>query len=353
MRRKIIAICIVLVMSSISAGFMFYNAEKPKWQGDFPVVNIFTFIDPLLFSNSDVLIWENEIVQSGKELLLMGNSKIALKNTALDQANLSPWEYNPKACQEKSKRIITLYAQNSLDPDCTASSCSFIWSCGNEITSATIQFNYASFSWANNVTIGFQNIRKELMHNIGHVLGLNHCLTGEKNCSDGLDSGSVMYRFMDANSEILGSEDIAGLQDLYGKFQMPFPTDGKYSILPDEVETVLSALQIFQTSDENTDRAEEASSYKRFAAFSEKKYDMTIDAQLDDFFNKITASLVGKSVEELNLFKKMNIIAIMIAERWIQDYNTGKIIPMDIGLINKSKDKHVNMRKQIIDMMGQ
>lgn len=162
----------------------------------------------------------------------------------------SPPGFETVICDEN--RLVTspmpVYAQDSIDPDCTAESCTFIWTCAGQAAphGMAVQVNSIhALDMGNNAIL-----KLIALHAFGHAAGLDHCLPGElpERCLSRLtgsqsvpDSGSVMYPFPSGQNH-LSDDDRAGLQGLYGILEIPIPNPVgglSYGLSLEEVQALM------------------------------------------------------------------------------------------------------------------
>ncbi len=84
----------------------------------------------------------------------------------------------------------------------------YTWSSAGKALDSDIVFNtkWKWNSYRGNLRSGIQDVRRVMIHEAGHTLGLNHSNK----------AGAIMRPFV-SNQDKLGADDIAGGQKLYGK----------------------------------------------------------------------------------------------------------------------------------------
>ena len=357
---------LLLLIVLFTSGSKFYMPTQIKWSGERPVIQYNIFLSEGLISPLDYSVWYDEIHNTDIKLFQNSEAKIVLKFNNSGVANVNPFPIEYNSCPTSMTRQALVYTTGTEDPDCTSSSCVFLWSCelcsatngqgacgatgsSNTISSASVQLNLRDYQWAFTDQPGFMNINREIMHDFGHVLGLNHCLPGEKNCTDDPVASSVMYKFTDSSSLSLSSDDVSGLQTLYGKLILPFDKTGKYALSAEELEALTGVMQLQSINSDGVGNQAFNEYTRGLTTFSEKESGKSLQVQTNEFFQEVIGGLNSATTEELLLVRKMNVAGIYIADQWIQDAANGA--PIDLNVLQLAKSYHTMMRQTIINIL--
>lgn len=345
--NKIAAFLILLAVGFLSAGFRFFEPEA-KWPGKTAVVKYRVFLEAGMFPEEQK-DWIFEIITAGKIWFRQAEAGVVLKPEAVAIASAYPLEYSPSC--EQAMKMTAVFSSSGDDPDCTGSSCSFLWSCeaDGKIMSASIQLNQHDYRWSIAPTPGFSNLKQEIIHNFGHVLGLNHCNAGEKNCA--LTSDGVMSKFVDGASLNLSDDNKDGLQTLYGKLSLPFPAEGRYALSEEEMNAVIDIMQYQNMTGADYSQVSFNNYVKDLASFSEEETGKSVETQMHEFFGQVLAGVDSAPLEHLQTLRKMNVMAIYLADLWQKAADSGTST-LDRNIINQSREYHEAIRRKIIDRSG-
>jgi len=338
-----------------ATGFMFFSPGKIAWYGDTPVIKFDVRVNTEAFEQSDAFQWIQIIQDSGVDWFKQGQAKAALNSGDSYSGTGFPSSYSAGICSGPDIKYAEVFTAVNEDIDCTSSSCVHLWSCEGRdgIINGSIQMNLSGYHWSFKEEPGYINLKREIMHDFGHLLGLNHCRAGEKNCNGDPADSSVMYKFTDSGVTKLSNDDVQGLQELYGALTLPFPTEGKYALTGEDVSVITGVMEYMDQIGVNDPESKQSfNNYSMgLAAFSVKKTGKSMEQQTHDFFQKALATLPGSSSEALRLGIKFNTMAIFLSDRWIKEASiTGKS-PFDVNVMGIAKNYHVQLRERSIDIL--
>ena len=201
--KKLRLVAILALSAFLLPGFMFFDSNI-KWRsGPGGFAGIYLQLGDSLSQNKNLVTSLTESISyknTGAKLQvsLMGENRgdtfPAMDVLGCSEAILNDYRRkgNPVFAEE-------------MDADCTGASCSHIVSCGGVIVSTGIRLN-------TDVLEG--NISSALLHELGHISGLNHCPPGEKNCTQ-VPENSIMHPFQNTVASP-GVDDVTGLKEQYG-----------------------------------------------------------------------------------------------------------------------------------------
>ena len=155
----------------------------------------------------------------------------------------------PTDPMKKKLSVAYLYAETRPDPDCTGESCVFIWSCtgSQKIARADVQFNsYDNRFTSGSASANHLSLKSSAVHALGHVLGLDHCDSGDtpEYCATRLGDGQVnpnstaVMHAVRRDRSVPAEDDVLGVQALYGVLDLPFPTEGRYALSSGDVRDI-------------------------------------------------------------------------------------------------------------------
>ena len=344
---------LLLLTFLLTTGFSFYNPQK-KWKGDTPVLEYKVFLNTDLFTEPEAVARLNVIKAAAGEWFSQGEAKVVFKQGNLYSGTGAPFSY-AIMCPAPNVKPADFHFSNLDDPDCTSASCSYLWSCerDNKLTAASVQFNVKEYPYSLNKEAGFVHFKTEVTHNMGHMLGLNHCRPGEKECVDNVAVSAVMHRFTDRQNDALAADDIAGLQALYGKLELPFPKTGRYALSEEEIGAIVGQIAFENITGQNTTAGKE--SFNSYAAslakYAEKKEEKNLSDLTDQFFQQALANLHTHTSKQLKLGLKFNVMAIYSLDKWITEAEKSGAAPFGLAEMRQAKNYHIQLRNRSIDLL--
>ncbi len=165
----------ILLIILFTMNWMYLSESKSRWGGLNPVVGF--FVNPILVgfkSSRNQPLIVKEFLDASGEWFQKGGFRFSYKfwGITLDK----PVSYDDIQCNGTNDRPqgeSVFFAESNLDPDCSASSCVFVWSCGENIVHADVQMNNSDFSWNH---IGsdddVKNLKTEALKVFGYMAGL-------------------------------------------------------------------------------------------------------------------------------------------------------------------------------------
>jgi hypothetical protein len=251
-------ITILTIGATVFLNFMFLSDNRLKHQGLGPIVQF------QVNSNFAGLGLQNNVAlttiqKAAMQWFSAGESTFAFSLKGKQTGN-SPTSFDSIECSANAAQILPdnpVFSQDNADADCSSESCTFVWSCDGfkNPRAVSIQFNTHDFSFqsANSVDNRI-NLEAIALHSFGHAAGLSHCQIGETptQCEAQTINGqtnpgieSVMSSIPEAKLR-LSTDDIAGLQALYGVQKIPFPessTITSYGLSVRETQDVITYQQ--------------------------------------------------------------------------------------------------------------
>ena len=248
-KNKAFFFCLLIISFFFFSAFMFQSPSlRLRRLGHFPIIKVQINTDSSSIGLSS-LEWKRIIEESATAWFQYGDAKGSL---VIEGETNSGYPLMPASidCSDTTKEFLqnskdSVYIASMNDPDCTGSACSFILSCGDEIQHVDIQVNPDVGSTADNIS---NTLRKLLVHEFGHALGLDHCASGDTVVQCGAKQNfaiptieptglSFMQKFYDsADFNYPQADDQAGLKKLYGEFINPFPKTGLYALNAAEIK---------------------------------------------------------------------------------------------------------------------
>jgi len=256
-----------------------------------------------------------------------------------------------------------IFFSANFDSDCTGNSCVFLWKCGNTIVQSDVQLNSVATRWTLLAPTDSSetNLQSELLHDFGHIAGIEHCKIGDTQsmCTARLGSfwedfkqTDVMYRFT-PYLEKIAANDIQAIQTLYGTLNLPFPTDGKYALNEEDIGDVIGQIEMEAIVGVNS--VENRKQYGNYVAnltrYSQRRTGQSLRQQYDDFFDLAKRQTAGFSIEQLRFQLQYLNMGIYNGYRLKEDtglgYNT-----LDPTLLEYMLQKHLELRQSTIDAIG-
>ncbi|MCB1194258.1 MAG: hypothetical protein KDK90_27730, partial [Leptospiraceae bacterium] len=224
------------------------------------------------------------------------------------------------------------------------------------------------------------NLKNEILHNLGHVAGLEHCVVGDtagmcisKLGSDWteLEKEDVMYKFPIFPIGLVGcgecepeenevseiksptSKDVGKLQSLYGKLELPFPTDGKYALDEGDMEDIISYMHFENITGVFMEggRQRYSNGLKSAIAYSQKRSKKNIQEQYDKFYEKVKRQTSMFDLDNLKVQRSFLTVGIYNGVRIKQDRING-YHDLDLGFIENGIQKYLELRNITIDAIG-
>ena len=367
----------ILIAAMTLPGYMFFESESGtpdktyRWPDHFPYVEYSLNTDFSSFpADSEAVI--HAVTKASDLWYIEGEAGFALGykgNTATKQ----PFSPSEISCSSQTNLDFlqnrnSVYASGIPDADCTGKSCSFLWSCDNDILHFDIQLN----EYDNRFSLEERNsIVSILAHEFGHAAGLNHCSPGDtvSRCSSedpfsNPDQDSIMYRF-NRTLTALSEDDTSGIQTLYGMFQSRFPKTGDYALSGDEIQSiaVLMTMQHEEKFDTPWYRQEQAQMVQdtfQFVNSGEinrtlewvkvREYETGMTAI--QYFNRLNSILKSNlsSINDLQLeYMKRNLSSgIVVMDDMLNKYVPDERTPSP-GTFEHINTENYKLRNAIID----
>ncbi len=371
MKIKIGIVIVIFCALSLEA----YKLSGKKWHGLHPVIKI--EVDPMIQGMKSHLgyrLFLKEILLALREWNNKTDSHFDWKASGVPVPDTKSYfdlpellkiatEQNKSACEVAKGNIgqlpIIISNENETDKDCTASSCTYIWSCGDEIIHADVTLNNSDFTWSDLVSNKDNlNIRTEVLKVAGQLAGLTSCAPGdtdlECNKMADPDAQSVLYKFpVFEKKEIISADDSNGIKALYGNFILPFPSSGPYALNEQERDIVQNLINIeYKLGYSKPEgRIQIAKQIDHLSKYSEYRSKKDLKKQYDEFMNAMQRQTATQSRDILKLQRDTLLMGIVTAVKTKEDVQNG-YSSMDIGFIDYTINRHMELWRLTVDTIG-
>ncbi len=374
MRRYYIFLLSVFLMIPL---FSFVGTGQ-KWKGISPVIKI-SLIPKLNGFKSTVsglrmteilLLAANEWnTKTGSTVSWMIDSVQTEKDTVVryfdpDAVLKASQSLSVPVCQaagENSDKLPVVFSTDSSpNADCTSGSCTYIWSCEGQIVSADVTLNNWNFNWNELSTDGDSvNLFSEILKNFGMTAGLSHCRIGdsESECTKEKDptSESVLHKFtLTGIKNSISTDDVNGIQSIYGVFALPFPSSGKYALNYEE-RTMLQSQKKMESIIGVTTPEGKKNMYRNLqmlTTYNSYKTKKDLREMYDEFISKMDRQTSSLDIKGLKIQRMVLLLGIYSAHRTKEDaqrgYNT-----MDTSFIDYTIGRQLSLWQRTIDALGE
>ncbi|HMV41866.1 MAG TPA: hypothetical protein PK079_10795 [Leptospiraceae bacterium] len=353
-----------------------FKLSGKKWSGLHPVIQI--EIDPFFqgikthqgvkFFLKDILLAVNEWNRKTGSHVNWKIGSLAVPDTKsyfdLVNADKIANDRGQSLCEVvksgTGKIASVVSSEKDSDGDCTANSCVYVWSCGDEIVHADVTLNNSAYSWADLISDqNTFNIRSEILKILGQLSGLTSCSPGDRDsdCSKSGDPDmqSVLYKFPDfGKKEVITSDDISGIQTLYGTFNLPFPQTGPYALNDQERGIVQDLIDLENKLGYANPEGRKAIAVQlnHLAKYSEYRSKKDLKQQYDELMNIMQSQTPTLSIEGLKIQRDLLLMGIVTATKTKEDVMNG-FSSMDIGFIDYTIQRHMELWRMTIDRVGE
>ncbi len=243
----------VVFATVFAINFMFVDKTmRQRRPGIFPIVNFQISSGTNVFF-PDEKNWIKTATDAGTSWFRQGGAKVnfGFNGVVSGAVPASPLRFDCSGAVKDyfSSLNDSVFVASAEDPDCTGFSCTYSWSCGDEIYHSDTQINP---TFANEKSNDIDWVLRLLVHSFGHSAGLDHCNVGdtEAQCAQRMSPNasvdpspdSVMNKLFTSANVSLNFDDIVGIQKLYGAYVSRFPTSGDYALNNSEIE-MLSGME--------------------------------------------------------------------------------------------------------------
>ncbi|HMV41870.1 MAG TPA: hypothetical protein PK079_10775 [Leptospiraceae bacterium] len=358
MKKKLSVILIIL----FTMNWMYLSESKAKWSGLNPVVGF--FINPKIIgfkSSKNQPLIAKEFLDAAGEWFQKGGYRFSFKfqGITLDKP-ASVEDIDCTARTDVQQGDAVFFAEPNSDPDCTASSCVYLWSCNGSIVHADVQLNNSDFNWNHIGSDGdVKNLKTEALKAFGYMAGLGHCKTGDTvtDCQARTGSdpkeGSVMYKFPQIGRiDQIGSDEVTGIQTLYGTLNLPFPTSGKYSLTYGDMKSIqdFNSLNAIAGNTDEDARKRGGQFLDSLSDYNFKRTKRTLPDQYDEFYNLVKMQTPTFDKEDLEHQRELLTQGIVSAVKLKEDALKG-YHKMDPNFIQSMIDRHLKLRNLTIDAL--
>lgn len=361
MKTKLSIILIIL----FTLNWMYLSESKSRWGGNNPLIEF--AINPNVigfksFRNQTGFV--TQIIEASGDWFNKASSRLIFKFRGISSG--TPTSYEEIIC-DGSQRIdipqgeVLFYPNNEVDTDCSASSCVYIWSCNGNILHADVELNNTDFSWSYLGNDGdVKNLKTEALKAFGYLAGLGHCQTGEGvsdcNLKEGTDPtpSSVMHKFPQlGKKETISTDDINGIQSIYGTLNLPFPKEGKYALTYKDLDAIQEIIQLINQTGLGTDAAKQSSAkfFQSLTDYNYRKTNKTLREHYDEFIDLVRNQSPEFSKIELDAQRRFLTQGIFQAVMMKEDVQRG-YLQLDIGFLDYTIQKHLELRNYTIDLLN-
>lgn len=368
--KKILLLLFISILSLEA-----FKLSGKRWSGLHPVIQIEVDLDFHGFKThlgykeflKEILLSAREWNRKTKSHLDWKIKSVALPDVKshfnLESIQRTAIENNQTLCDvaktTTSKIPVVISAEKIPDTDCSATSCTFVWSCDDEIIHGDVSINNSSFSWSDLVSDqDVFNAKAEALKILGQLAGLTSCSPGDRDSdcdkTGDPDTQSVLYKFPDfGKKESITPDDAAGIQALYGTFQLPFPDSGKYALNDQEREIVQDLLNLEYTLGyaNPEGRRAIAKQLDHLAKYSEYRSKKDMKEQYDELMGIMQRQTPTMSREGLKIQRDLLLMGIVTATKTKEDVLNG-YSSMDIGFIDYTIQRHMELWRMTIDRVG-
>lgn len=336
--------------------------EKNKWNGLNPVVKYSINPNITYLTPSNV---EQTAKSSGLQWFSLGKANFAFLHNGIGDQTF-PRDTNTANCQNAvlSGGDAKIFFRDNFDTDCTGNSCVFLWKCGSTIVQSDVQLNSVATRWTFLAPVDSSetNLQSELLHDFGHIAGVEHCKIGdtESMCSARLGNfwadftpRDAMYR-IPSYMEKIAANDIQALQKLYGILNLPFPADGKYALNEEDMQNVIAQIELENMAGLGSiEGRKKAGEYlAALANYNRKRTGKDLLTQYNEFESKVKGQMSGFDSDDLTLQRKLLTTGIYTAYKSKQDAQNG-YLSFDPNFIEYTIQKHLELRALTIDAIGE
>ena len=351
-----------MVIILFTVNWMYLSESKSKWGGLNPVIGF--FVNPKIIgfkSSRNQPLIVKEFLDASGEWFQKGGYRFSFKfqGVTLDK----PASYEDIDCNSRTdmqQKDAVIFAEPSADSECNGSSCVYLWSCNDVIVHADVQLNNSDFSWHHIGSDGdVKNLKTEALKAFGYMAGLGHCQSGDTNndcqARTGTDPqpGSVMYKFPQTGRiDQISSDEVAGIQSIYGSMNLPFPTSGKYALTYADMKSIqdFTTLESLVGSTNEDGRKRAGQFLDNLSAYNFKRTKRTLPDQYDEFYNIVKLQTPTFDKEDLEHQRELLTQGIVHAVRLKEDALKGYHV-MDPNFIQSMIDRHLELRNLTIDAL--
>ena len=356
MKAKLSLLLIIL----FTLNWMYLSESKSRWGGENPVIGF--FVNPIIIgfkSSKNQPLIVKEFLDASGEWFQKGGYRFSFKfqGITLDK----PASYEDLNCNSRTdtqQGDAVFFAEPNSDTECNGSSCVYLWSCNDVIVHADVQLNNSDFSWNHFGSDGdVKNLKTEALKAFGYMIGLGHCntwdTTNDCQARTGTDPGSVMYKFPQTGRiDQISSDEIQGIQSIYGTLNLPFPNSGKYALTYGDMKSIQDYynIKIIAGITDEDARKRSGQFLDSLSAYNFKRTKRTLPDQYDEFYNIVKLQTPTFDKEDLEHQRELLTQGIVDAVKLKEDALKG-YHKMDARFIQSMIDRHLELRNLTIDAL--
>ncbi len=159
-----------------------------------------------------------------------------------------------------------------------------------------------------------------------------------------------MYKFPQTGRiDQISTDDMVGIQTLYGTSNLPFPVSGKYTLTYGDIQSYYTMDAMAGNTNEDG-RKRSGKFLDNLSAYNHKRTKRTLPDQYDEFYNMVKLQTPTFDKEDLEhqreLLTQGIVDAVKLKEDALKGYHS-----MDPNFIQTMIDRHLELRNLTIDAL--